>query len=246
MLNKLHAIQEISNDTDDMPTFYAKFQKACKILHYDACSKDYMANPKDNGYQSFHIRINTPFGPYEKQFRTDKQHSFAEKGNASHSLNYKPDVKTAFHRLKVPSPFIPKRDSHGDIISPTELGVAPFEHAVAFYYGIQFSTFADGKNFEDFQSQFSTKEDFDQALLDLSPTDNNFMTKLLNKFFKKSTKGKSNDKTQFSLDSTQSFITSVPSDIAVYADDENNSLNYDSSLFSNPPSDPHSDGNRYI
>lgn len=243
MLKKLHAIQEISSDTDDMPNFYAKFQKACRILHYDACSKDYMANPKDNGYQSFHIRINTPFGPYEKQFRTEQQHSFAEKGHASHSLNYKPDVKTSFHRLKVPSPFVPKRDSHNDLIIPTELGVASFEHAVKFYYGIPFSTFANGKTFEEFQAQFSTKEEFDQALLDLSPTDNNFMTKLLNKFFKKSSKNKTDDKTKSTSDSTQSFITNVPSDIAAYADDEA-SLTYDSSLFSSSPTDPHDDGNR--
>lgn len=220
-----------------MPTFYAKFQKAYQILHYDVCSKDYMANPKDNGYQSFHIRINTPFGPYEKQFRTYKQHIFAEKGNASHSLNYKPDVKTSFHRLKVPSPFIPKRDVNGDIITPTELGVAPFEHAVAFYYGLQFSSFADGKTFEEFESQFATKEDFDQALLDLSPKDSNFITKLLNKFLKKGTKSKIADKTESTSNPQfHSFISPVPSDIAV--------LPYDSSSFSNPPSDPHGDGNR--
>ena len=222
-----------------MLNFSEKFQKACRILDYDACSKDYMVYPKDNGYQSFHIRINTPFGTYEKQFRTDKQHSFAEKGNASHSLNYKPDVKTSFHRLKIPSPFIPKRDSNGDIIRPTELGVAPFEHAVAFYYGIPFSAFVDGKSFEEFESQFYTKEDFDKALLDLSPKDSNFITKLLNKFLKKETESK---KTQ-SASHSQSFITSVPSDIAVYTDTEN-SIQYDNSLFATQNSDPHSDGNR--
>ena len=71
--------------------------------------KDYILNPKSNGYQSLHILFRTTTGEYfEVQIRTFSMHINAETGEASHDLykqtKYKKDKAIEFDCSKVQIP----------------------------------------------------------------------------------------------------------------------------------------------
>ena len=84
--------------TKDLATCYQVFSLIQS--HFEPLAnrvKDYIANPKDNGYQSIHttvrdIETNTVF---EVQIRTEEMHEYCEYGVASHwSYKQKSDIDT--------------------------------------------------------------------------------------------------------------------------------------------------------
>lgn len=212
--DRFKAIKQI--DLDD--SFEEKYLEAQKLKRFSRCVKDYMRSPKKTGYQSIHVIVKTPNGPYERQFRTAAQHKFAEYGPASHVNSYKPDVKSTFHRLKVTTPFSPKRDEHGEIIIPIELGLLPFELAVYNYYKQPFSNFSGGKTLAEFKAEHPDKEDFDRALLALSPqkVSTNLIQKCWNKLFHKKRENYVPKVIQSAPTLTGTIYSDVPADISAY------------------------------
>lgn len=160
----------------NLKSFSHDLKQAEKLAYYAQCSKDYMKNPKETGYQSFHVVVRTPFGRYEKQFRTEAQHNFAEYGHASHSNSYKPYEKENFHRLKVCTPLMPARNKEGDIIFPIRLVPLELNDAIKEYYHKDFSFFSGGYSMEQFKAMHP--DDFDKAMLGLSQPDEKLLERV--------------------------------------------------------------------
>ncbi len=76
--------------TDDFHLCYKAFEEIRSIYEVvEGTYKDYIKNPKPNGYQSIHCAFWGPYGQkVEVQIRTQRMHEIAEKGIAAH-YNYK-------------------------------------------------------------------------------------------------------------------------------------------------------------
>ena len=173
-------LEEIKNI--DLQQYGEHFHIAQKLKYFSLCIKDYMRNPKEALYQSLHMAVKTPFGFYEKQFRTESQHNVAEYGYASHSNTYKPYEKENFHILKICTPLMPKRDETGEIISPIELMPSTLDEAIKEYYHTGFETFSGGIPLDVFRKIYNTEESFYKAMMEIGPSKGGMMSRLTSKF----------------------------------------------------------------
>lgn len=89
--------------TDDFQLCYKVFEEIRSIYEVvEGTYKDYIRNPKPNGYQSIHCGFWGPNGEkVEVQIRTQRMHEIAEKGMAAH-YNYKRGLLPANSVLEDP------------------------------------------------------------------------------------------------------------------------------------------------
>lgn len=97
-----HVINSVSeNDNEELLTKYCYKIKRYLEGYYSSLGiqiahnreKDYIASPKENGYQAIHISGFVPndFGRrFETQIKTTKMDEYAKYGNANHAEKYKP------------------------------------------------------------------------------------------------------------------------------------------------------------
>jgi len=90
--------------------------------------KDYLLKPKSNGYQGLHMIVRDPKTKreFEIQIRTDSMHAYAEVGNASHDISYKPKDNLLYDRIHISGFQCDEfgnivEDKHG-IIKPLPIG----------------------------------------------------------------------------------------------------------------------------
>lgn len=98
-IDKIYDLIALRIVVDDIPTAYL----VLGVLHemyqplYERI-KDYVATPKENGYQSLHTTVQTPTGQIvELQIRTQDMHDYAERGLAA-SFHYNEQKMTDAYR----------------------------------------------------------------------------------------------------------------------------------------------------
>lgn len=86
---------------DFIENYYTK--KGCNII--TERTKDYIQNPKENGYRALHLSGQKGDRKFETQIKTANMEQIAKYGNANHSEIYKPRAIGKYPILKLPRYF---------------------------------------------------------------------------------------------------------------------------------------------
>lgn len=87
----IYAIRIITKTKNDCYQILGSVHSTCRPLQ--GFFNDYIASPKDNGYQSIHTAITTKLMPFiELQIRTEKMHEVCEWGEAAHWIYKKTNL----------------------------------------------------------------------------------------------------------------------------------------------------------
>ncbi len=154
----------------------------------DSVTKDYIRWPKYKGYQSLHVCVIPYYSEdvdhisipsciippscknsfVEYQFRTEKEHEYAERGPVSHNTEYKPTG--SYHRLAVPfyiefdnpenfpeTAYDPKNSPQIPLNYKNRLKLRNFGESFKKYYGPTFEEFF-GMPFKKFRDVFGSQD----------------------------------------------------------------------------------------
>jgi len=148
-----HIISSVDDTTDPkvLTNYCFKFKEALKEFRKTkegdnfniVLEKDYIKNPKENGYQSIHFLSEDKDNPdciYETQIRTFDMEEKSKKDETIAHNTYKPLIIDEFASLRVPTyiSITPYNDENGNPIVHTPPSKESFYH----FYGFSFSEYA--------------------------------------------------------------------------------------------------------
>ena len=142
-----HILYAVGNDTsEDLLTKYCyKLQEYLEDYYskkgaviINCRTKDYIANPKENGYEAIHISGKKNDRRFETQIKTAHMEEISKYGNANHSEKYKPRTMGTHPLLKVPKYFIITVQKSAPVINELSL-----EDCFQYFYNVPYEKYAE-------------------------------------------------------------------------------------------------------
>jgi len=132
-LRDIVAFRIIVNNKDDCYRALDTIQEFYEIIPEK--NKDFIAQPKNNGYQSLHttIIVGTSKRNIEIQIRTRKMHDIAEQGEAAH-WKYKQDKEQEIYRLIIDNQWLQEIYKDLDQCNWTEPELTDYEQKIKNIY----------------------------------------------------------------------------------------------------------------
>ena len=124
--------------------YLKSFYNSKGILTDSERDKDYIKNPKENGYQALHISGICPKNnnrKFEMQIKTEKMDNYAKYGNANHAEKYKPRELGKNPLSNVPLFAVIKNGEERP-----EMYELSFEQCFQYFYNIPYENYIKSRN----------------------------------------------------------------------------------------------------
>ncbi len=143
-----HIIHSVNGNDDEqtlieycykVQDFLKKYYNENKMYLIPTREKDYIKEPKENGYQALHLSgvvIPEHSRRFETQIKTARMEEVAKYGNANHALKYKPREFGKYATLKVPR-YATIHDEDGKPV----MKELTFEECFQYFYNVPFMTY---------------------------------------------------------------------------------------------------------